>query len=120
MEQQAGNKNWWAIAASAVGSALNRSSDRKENNRSSKEDRDFLERMRRLDAANERAQLEGRRRWDLEDRRYREEAIGGYRQYSRGNYGSPEYSSTDPSRIEDPMPPPPANNNNRNKRGLLG
>lgn len=120
MEQQAGNKNWWAIAASAVGSALNNSSSRNQQNRSSKEERDFLERMRRMQAANRRAELEGARRWDLEDRRYREEAIGGYRQYSRGNYGSPEYSSTDPSRIEDPMPPPPANNNNRNKRGLLG
>lgn len=112
--------SWWAIAARAVGSALRSRSSRNQQNRSSKEEREFLERMERMQAANRRAELEGARRWDLEDRRYREEAIGGFRKYSRGNYGSPEYSSTDPSRIEDPMPPPPANNNNRNKRGLLG
>lgn len=113
--------SWWAIAAQALGGALSSRSSRKDNDRQTKEERDFLARQSRFDAATRRAELEAARRWQLEDRRYNEEAIGGYRQYARPGLWSPEYSSTDPSRIEVPIledekdPKKPTR-----KQGLLG
>lgn len=97
--------SWWALAAQALGSALSSRSSGKDKDRDSKEELAFLERMERMRAANRRAELEGARRWDLEDRRYREEAIGGFRSRSRGQYFSPEYTDTNPSRIEAPVLP---------------
>jgi hypothetical protein len=108
------------MAAQALGSALNNRSSRKENDRNSKEERAFLERLERLQAANRRAELEAGRRWDLEDRRYKEEAIGGFRSRSRGDYFSPEYTDTNPSRIEVPVvPEDKPTSNSRRKSGLM-
>lgn len=113
--------SWWALAAQALGSALSSRSSGKDKDRGSKEERAFLERMERIQAANRRAELEGARRWDLEDRRYREEAIGGFRSRSRGQYFSPEYTDTNPSRIETPVLPEdkPATPAPRKKTGLM-
>jgi|GEM_PF-5699347 len=97
--------SWWEIAAQAIGSALSSRSASKDKDRRTKEKRRSAERMERMQAANRRAELEGARRWDLEDRRYREEAIGGFRSRSRGQYFSPEYTDTNPSRIETPVLP---------------
>lgn len=115
--------SWWAIAAQAVGSALSSRGSRKENDRNSRSEREFLERQARRDAANRRAELEAARRWQLEDRRYNEEAIGGYRRFSRQDYGSPEYTNTTPSPIA--VPPEEtqqqqSNNTRRRGSGLLG
>ena len=106
---------WWSIAASALGSALSSRSSNRASERQSREQTAAMERMSRAEAAQRRAELEGARRYDLEDRRYREEAIGGFRQFARPGLSSPEYSSTDPSRIE-----VPAIEGDKKKRGLLG
>lgn len=113
--------SWWAIAAQAVGSVLSRRSSRQQSQSDTRAEREFLDRQNRQDAANRRAELEAARRWNLEDRRYREETIGGYRGYSRGDYGSPAYTDTNPSRIEVPVIEDPKEQGKpRKKAGLLG
>lgn len=106
--------SWWSVAFQALGSAIGGSSARKE----SKKDRKAAQREAELAAANRRRELEAARRYDLEDRRYKEEAIGGYRQFApAGIPEGPEYSSTEPTPIGLPTPIP---TNERPRNGQTG
>lgn len=73
------------------------------------------------EAAAQRAAAMWERGNALEDRRYRQEAMGSYAQFNRTpGIVSPEYSSTTPTNLELPAWPEPAKPTKPRKKSLLG
>lgn len=107
--------SWWAAAFQALGSAIGNRSSRKGND----QQMDAMRRMQEMEMAQQRRNMEAQRRWDLEDRRYREEAIGGYRALGNAGLTSPEYSSTEPSPIGIPQGVPENERPRNNNQGLM-
>ena len=95
--------SWWATAFQALGSALSsRSSSnaqRRQQEQSAEQNRQGL-----LFGANmDRNLAMWNRGNELEDRRYRQEAMGSYAQFNRTpGIVSPEYSSTTPTNLAVP------------------
>lgn len=91
--------SWWAAAFQALGSTLTRSSDRRQSSRD--QQRSDEQRMRELamQYGTMRDMEEYQRRNQLEDRRYREEAMGSYGQFSTlpSTVQRPEYTNTTPT-----------------------
>lgn len=113
--------SWWAAAFSAIGSAI--SSRSASSNQRQQTAQDAATRRQELlyGAGLDRNMAMWQRGNDLEDRRYRQEAMGSYRQFNRTpGIESPEYSSTTPTDLAlpefiDPGKPKPPKN-----KGLLG
>jgi hypothetical protein len=80
---------------------------------------DFQRKMMEMEMANQRRLAEADRRWQLEDRRYRQEAVSPYRKFSGFNAGSPEYSDTTPSPIDLPQGVPPSERPRNHNQGLM-
>lgn len=76
-------------------------------------------RIEEMRLAQERRNLEYQRQMDLEDRRYRQEAIGGYRGMGTPGLTSPEYSSTTPSPVGVPQGIDPRDRPADNQQGLM-
>lgn len=84
---------------SGLGSALKGRAARKAAKEQAKEERQMLE----FDAAQRRKELEARRRWELEDRRYLQESFANYGQFARNQYTRPAFSDITPSPVEAPQ-----------------
>lgn len=82
-------------------------------------DMDFQRKMLEMQAANQRRMAEAERRWQLEDRRYRQEAVSPYRRFSSHNAGSQEFSDTTPSPIDLPQGVPPNERPRNHNQGLM-
>lgn len=95
--------SWWSAAFSAIGSAISGRSQSR--NQQQQDERNAAQRRQELlyGATLDRNMAMWQRGNDLEDRRYRQEAIGNYAQFNRTpGIVSPEYSSTTPTDL--PMP----------------
>jgi hypothetical protein len=95
--------SFWSAAFSAIGSAISgRSQSRAQRQQA---DRDAATRRQELlyGAGLDRNMAMWERGNELEDRRYRQESFGNYRQFNRTpGIESPEYSSTTPTNLELP------------------
>lgn len=80
---------------------------------------DFQRMAIEMEAANQRRMAEAQRRWQLEDRRYNQEAVAPYRRFSSHNAGSPEFSDTAPSPIDLPQGVPPNERPRNHNQGLM-
>jgi hypothetical protein len=105
----------FAAVFSGLGNMFNQRGARK----ASEKQAEALRRMQEMQMANQRRLAEGERRWQLEDRRYRQEAVSPYRQFSGFDAGSPEYSDTTPSPIDLPQGVPPNERPRNHNQGLM-
>lgn len=90
--------------------------------RESKAQKQALDAQRRseeMQLAQRRRELEYQRQLDLEDRRYRQEAIAGYRGMGTPGLSSPEFSSTTPSAVGTPQGVDPRDRPTNHQQGLM-
>lgn len=116
--------SWWAAAFSALGSAVSGSSSRRESQRNQQQSAAQRRQELLFGATADRNMAMWDRGNELEDRRYRQEAMGSYAQFNRTpGIVSPEYSSTTPTNLALPefvnVPEPPKPTKPRRK-SLLG
>lgn len=112
--------SWWAVAFQALGSTLSSRSSQKEQDRVSKEQREYLQRMAEMDAANQRRIIEAQRGYELEDRAYRQDAIAGFRQHSPiQGLPVPERTNTTATPVGLPQPVAPNTDPRKPRNGLL-
>lgn len=77
-------------------------------------------RMQEMELAQQRNLAQYQRQNDLEDRRYRQEAIGNYRTFNKTpGLLSPEYSDTTPSQVALPQGVPPDERPTNHNQGLM-
>ena len=116
--------SWWSAAFSALGSAITGSSNRRQAERTQQQSSAQRRQELLFGAEAERAGAMWNRGNELEDRRYRQEAMGSYSQFNRTpGIVSPEYSSTTPTNLVLPEfvnVPDPAKPTNRRRKSLLG
>lgn len=105
----------FAAVFNGLGSMLSQRGQRKANQKQM----DFERQMLEMQAANQRRMAEAERRWQLEDRRYNQEAVSNYRRFSTHNAGSPEFSDTTPSPIDLPQGVPPNERPRNHNQGLM-
>lgn len=108
--------SWWTVAFQALGSALSSSSSRSNSRQQADNDRRNAE----MSAAQQRNLAMWMRGNELEDRRYRQEAMGNYAQFStlQGVERVP-YSSTAPTPIALPTPVDPRNRPRNGQQGPM-
>lgn len=109
--------SWWTVAFQALGSALSSSSSSRSNSR---QQADNDRRNAEMSAAQQRNLAMWMRGNELEDRRYRQEAMGNYAQFStlQGVERVP-YSSTTPTPIALPTPVDPRNRPRNGQQGPM-
>lgn len=116
--------SWWAAAFQAVGSAVASRSSSRNSERNQQQSAAQRRQELMFGAAFDRNHAMWQRGNELEDRRYREEAMGSYRQFNRTpGIVSPEYSSTTPTNLALPEfvdPPKPPKPTKPRKKSLLG
>ena len=86
-----------------LGGALSSRSNRRAQERADKESARRQRELLEFQSAQRRQELEAERRWQLEDRRYRQEAMGNYAQFSPNQYQRPELSDTTPTPVGAPQ-----------------
>lgn len=107
--------SFWAAALQALGSAIASRNQRRQAERQSRDDAARQQQQLMYGAGVDRSLAMYARGNDLEDRRYRQEAIGNYTQFNRTpGIVSPELSSTTPTDMVLPAYP------DKPKKSLLG
>lgn len=107
--------SWWSVAFQALGSAFSGDDDD-----DGKDNRAATQRLEEMRLAQQRNLMTAARQYDLEDRRYREEAVNRYS--GRGGFGpreaAPVFTNTAPSPVALPqaVQPPQQQGRGRNRK----
>lgn len=111
----------WSSIFKGLGRALKGRSARKQADKEADRKREDQQRSDEMLYAQQRRNLEAERRYSLEDRRYKEEAVAPYRGMGTPGLTSPAFSSTEPTPVGAPRPvalPPGTEEDENRPRGL--